>query len=162
MRIRSAIPEDESFVRELAGEVFSPYGDYRPLLPKWFRVPGVLTFISESNACPRARLMLAFFNEGGALVGDVLALAVRPEFQRQGIGRTLLQHAFLTCEQVTERTPVRAVRLSVAASNAPARALFASAGFVELAGDFGTYEGGQKALHMERAVAPSDGVPRDS
>ncbi len=149
MRIRSARSEDEEFVAAIAGEVFALYGDYRPLLPRWFRVPGVMTFISENEQGRTGYLMLAFFREMDHLIGDVLAIAVVPDYQNRGIGRMLRQHALLVCEQASERSPIRAVRLSVAHTNARARHLFESCGFQLLEGDFGTYEGGQKALHME-------------
>jgi ribosomal protein S18 acetylase RimI-like enzyme len=152
MRIRTAKMEDEVFVREIAGEVFSLYGDYRPLLPKWFRVPGVMTFISEEDRGRTGYVMLAFFREKSHLVGDVLAIAVAPEAQNRGIGRMLLQHAVLVCEQASEHSPVNSVRLSVAHTNARARHLFESCGFALVQGDFGTYEGGQTALHMERPI----------
>lgn len=152
MRIRSARPEDEEFVRDIAGEVFSLYGDYRPLLPRWFRVPGVMTFISENELERTGYLMLAFFREKEHLVGDVLAIAVIPGQQNRGIGRMLLQHALVFCEDASERSPIKSVRLSVAHTNARARHLFESCGFELVEGDFGTYEGGQKALHMERPV----------
>ncbi len=154
MRIRGAKPDDEAFVREIAGEVFSPYGDYRPLLPKWFNVPGVLTFISEDDRARTGYVMVAFFRENDLLVGDVLAIAVVPEMQDRGIGRVLLEHAVLVCEQASEHSPVRAIRLSVAHTNVRARHLFESCGFALVDGDFGTYEGGQTALHMERPIPP--------
>ena len=40
------------------------------------------------------------------------------------------------------------MRLTVAEDNAPARALFASAGFAPLDEDAGTYDGGQRALRL--------------
>ncbi len=144
-------------MREIAGEVFALYGDYRPLLPRWFRVPGVMTFVSENELGPTGYLMLAFFREKQHLIGDVLAIAVAPDHQDQGIGRMLLQHALQFCEEASERSPINAVRLSVAHTNARARHLFESCGFELLDGDFGTYEGGQKALHMERLVRLPDG-----
>ena len=53
-----------------------------------------------------------------------------------------------------EQTPVRAMRLSVADSNARAQHLFTSFGFRSVEGDFGKYDGGQQALHMERPIGP--------
>ena len=139
-------------MREVAGEVFSAYGDYRPLLPKWFNVPGVMTFICEDDRATTGYVMVGFFREKEHLVGDVLAIAVVPELQNRGIGRMLLEHAVLVCEQTSEHSPVRAIRLSVAHTNVRARHLFESCGFALVEGDFGTYEGGQTALHMERPI----------
>jgi ribosomal protein S18 acetylase RimI-like enzyme len=125
------------------------------LLPKWFHLPGVLTWVSEDGDANTGYVMLAFFREGDALVGDVLAIAVRPEFQGRGIGRMLLQHAVQICEETAEHSPVVGVRLSVAATNDRARHLFETSGFHEVDGDFGSYEGGQKALHMRRPINPA-------
>ncbi len=159
VRVRAANAADEEFVRELAGEVFSPYGDYRPLLPKWFKVPGVMTFVSEEGKERTGYVMVAFFREEAGLVGDVLAIAVEPAHQGRGTGRTLLSHAIAVCEQVAEHSPVQGIRLSVASTNARARHLFESLGFLLVDGDFGSYEGGQKALHMRRPVGPQGSTP---
>jgi ribosomal protein S18 acetylase RimI-like enzyme len=152
--VRAATPEDIDFVQQIAGEVFTLYGDYRKLLPRWFQTAGVMTSLSERDGEKTGYVMLAFFREGRALVGDVLAIAVAPAFQGQGVGRMLLQHAVTVCEQVGEHTPVRAMRLSVADTNERAQKLFTSFGFVRIEGDFGKYEGGQQALHMERLMGP--------
>lgn len=154
MLVRNATPNDLEFVGELSGDVFTLYGDYRTLLPKWFRTAGVMTYLSESEGERTGFVMLAFFPEGKALVGDVLAIAVDPAHQGKGIGRMLLQHAVTVCEQVAEQSPVRAMRLSVADTNARAQRLFTSFGFRKLEGDFGKYDGGQEALHMERPIGP--------
>ncbi len=150
--VRPARPSDESFIGELAGQVFSVFGNYQPLLPKWFKAPGIVTYISELDQGRTGYLMLGFFRDARALVGDVLAIAVAPEYQGRGIGRMLLEHAIAACERASEHSPVRAIRLSVADSNARARHLFASCGFALVPGDFGSYEGGQEALHMERPI----------
>ncbi len=152
MQVRAALPGDLEFVRDLAGEVFAPYGDYRKMLPKWFRTAGVMTFVSERDGVRTGYVMVAFFREAGVLVGDVLAIAVAPEHQGHGLGRMLLQHAVTVCEQVAETTPVRAMRLTVADTNLRAQHLFKSFGFRQVEGEFGQYEGGQQALHMERAL----------
>ena len=152
--VRAALPDDIEFVREIAGEVFSSFGDYRKLLPKWFETPGVMTFLSQREGERTGYVMLAFFREGRTLVGDVLAIAVSPAHQGKGIGRMLMQHAVTVCEQVAEQSPVRALRLSVADDNERAQKLFLSFGFQRLEGDFGRYDGGQQALHMERPLGP--------
>jgi ribosomal-protein-alanine N-acetyltransferase len=54
---------------------------------------------------------------------EILNLAVAPAARRRGLGRALLE--------VLLALPGRILYLEVRASNAPARALYASAGFVE-------------------------------
>lgn len=149
MRIRAAVLSDDEFIGQLS-VVFAPFGDYRRLLPEWFRLPGVMTFVSEADGQRTGYVMLAFFRESQLLVGDILAIGVAPAFQDRGVGRTLLQHAIEVCERVAENSPVRALRLSVAQNNSRARHLFESCGFQEVQGDFGLYDGGQRALHLER------------
>jgi len=70
---------------------------------------------------------------------DVQTLAVAPEEQGRGLGRRLL--ADLLAEADRRHAP--AVLLEVRADNAPARALYASAGFAEIATRRGYYDGGQ-------------------
>jgi len=152
--VRTATGADLDFVTDLAGEVFTVYGDYRTLLPQWFRTSGVTTYVSESGGVRTGYVMLAFFTEGRLVVGDVLAVAVAPAHQSRGIGRMLMTHAITLCEQIAEHTPVRALRLSVADTNSRAQALFSSLGFQRLEGDFGRYDGGQQALHLERPIGP--------
>ena len=152
--MRAATSEDLAFVQSIAADVFSPFGDYGRLLPRWFETPGVMTYLSERDGVRTGYVMLAFFREGRTLVGDVLAIAVAPSYQGKGVGRMLMQHAVTVCEQVGETTPVRAIRLSVADSNERAQKLFTSFGFKRVDGDFGRYEGGQQALHMERPLGP--------
>lgn len=151
VRIREARQEDEAFVAGLA-TLFSALGSYEEILPSWFRLPGVHTFISENAQARTGCVMVAFFHEEEGLVGDVLAIAVAPEWQGLGVGRTLLEHAVEFCEWMAERAPVRRVRLSVASTNARARSLFHGCGFVEREGDHGVYEGGQQALLLERPI----------
>lgn len=153
MRIRIANPIiDENFVRDIAAEAFAPYGNYRNILPRWLRMPGVKTYLSENEQTLTGYIMVAYFRDFQNLVGDILAIAVAPEFRGRGIGRTLLRHAISACEEAAELYPVRAIRLSVADSNTRALELFKSCGFQKLAGDFGYYEGGQKAIHMEHPI----------
>jgi ribosomal protein S18 acetylase RimI-like enzyme len=54
---------------------------------------------------------------------EVCSLAVHPAFQRQGVGRALLQH-------LLARAAGRPMQVSTAAANLPAIALYQAAGFV--------------------------------
>jgi ribosomal protein S18 acetylase RimI-like enzyme len=69
-----------------------------------------------------------------------------------GIGRRLLDHAVATARGARKRLPVREIRLSVADTNLKARRMFAAAGFVDVPGDHGRYDGGQRALHMSKPL----------
>jgi ribosomal protein S18 acetylase RimI-like enzyme len=150
-RIRPAIPSDFTFIRRLAVRVFSYLGDYGRIIPDWLAHDGVLSFVVEEGGRSAGFSMIGYYRiEGDArgYAADLLAIAVSPEAQHQGLGRRLLEHAIATARTSRRRLPVRELRLSVAEPNQRARRLFASAGFVDVPGDHGVYEGGQRALHM--------------
>lgn len=81
---------------------------------------------------------------------EVLTIAIRPSWRRGGLGRRLLDWAMaqLAAEGV-ER-----LFLEVEAGNTAARALYAAAGFAQVAVRRGYYEGGADALVMARALLP--------
>jgi ribosomal protein S18 acetylase RimI-like enzyme len=149
--IRPAGPADFAFIRRLAVRVFSYLGDYGRIIPDWLAHDGVLSFVVEEGGHPVGFTMIGYYRVEGdtqAYAADLLAIAVSPEAQHQGLGRRLLEHAIATARTARRRLPVRELRLSVAEPNQRARRLFASAGFVDVPGDHGFYEGGQRALHM--------------
>lgn len=151
-RIRPAIPSDFTFIRRLAVRVFSYLGDYGRIIPDWLAHDGVLSFVVEEGGRPAGFSMIGYYRLEGkdaqGYAADLLAIAVSPEAQHQGLGRRLLEHAIATARTHRRRLPVHELRLSVAESNQRARRLFGSAGFVDVPGDHGFYEGGQRALHM--------------
>ncbi|MGC2854895.1 ribosomal protein S18-alanine N-acetyltransferase [Novispirillum sp. DQ9] len=77
---------------------------------------------------------------------EVLTIGVRPAWRRAGLGRRLLDWALaaLAAEGVTR------LFLEVEAGNAAARALYAAAGFTDVAVRRGYYEGGADAVVMAR------------
>ncbi len=103
-------------------------------------LPGVFARLD-----PRGGLVLA------RCVGDeaeILSLAVAPAARRHGIGRTLLAGALAAAAA----RGARAVFLEVAATNAPARALYAGAGFTEIGRRRGYYADGTDALVLRAAT----------
>jgi ribosomal protein S18 acetylase RimI-like enzyme len=142
-------------VRRVAEEVFSDFGDYGHILPDWLVHDGVLTFVAEEDAQPIGFTMIGFYRVDEATLSyaaDLLAIAVAPEAQSKGVGRRLLEHAVATSRAARKKLPVRELRLSVADTNARARKLFVAAGFVDVPGEHGRYDGGQRALHMTRPL----------
>lgn len=155
MLIRAGSPADTTFVRQIAEEVFRDFGDYGKIIPEWLVHDGVLTFVAEEDGKPAGFTMIGFYRideEELSYAADLLAIAVAPSAQARGIGRRLLEHAIATARAARKRLPVRELRLSVADTNARARKLFVAAGFVEVPGEHGRYDGGQRALHMSRAL----------
>jgi len=146
---------DRPFIRALAADAFAAYGDYGPLLLEWFATPGVEATIAEDGGQPVGLTLVAFVADpeaAGFWVADVLAIAVAPSSRRRGLGRRLLQAVLARVVEAARRWPVRAVRLSVAEDNAPARALFAGAGFQYTGRAESFYPRGQRALHMRRPL----------
>jgi ribosomal protein S18 acetylase RimI-like enzyme len=153
--LRPANPRDRPFIRSLATDAFATFGDYGPLLLDWFATPGVEATIAEDDGRPVGLTLLAFLADpeaAGFWVEDVLAIAVAEGSRRRGLGRLLLDAALARAEEASRRWPVRAVRLSVAEDNAPARALFTSAGFQYTGREESFYPRGQRALHMRRPL----------
>jgi ribosomal protein S18 acetylase RimI-like enzyme len=100
---------------------------------------------------------------GGALVGYALVLfhgrtalarlysmAVTPERQGEGLGRSLLQAA----EATALDGGAAVMRLEVNPDNAPAVTLYRSAGYVDFGIYHGYYEDDSDALRMEHALVP--------
>lgn len=77
---------------------------------------------------------------------EILTIAVAPEARRQGLAAALLRAATTRAAAAG----ARALFLEVAADNAPARSLYAAAGFVEVGRRKRYYAGGTDALIMRR------------
>lgn len=163
MIIRSAQPADLEFVGAVAGCVFSRFGDYGRIVPEWLSHDGVSTFVAEEEGERAGFSMLGFYridalpdraptSPPGAYAADLLAIAVAPEHQARGVGRKLLEHAVATARAARRKLPVRELCLSVAEINERARRMFSAAGFVDVPGEHGLYDGGQKALHMRKVL----------
>ena len=155
LRIRRGGPADAAFIRQVAVEVFAHLGDYGRILPSWLLHDGVLTHICEEAGAPVGYTMLGFYPlapSGGALVADLLAIAVSPTAQGRGVGKRLLQHAVEHVRESQKRMPIKELKLSVADTNLRARKLFLEFEFRLVPGEHGFYDGGQVALHMARKV----------
>ena len=163
MTVRAAKPADLEFVRAVGGRVFSHFGDYGKIIPEWLEHDGVLTFVADAEGTRAGFTMLGFYRidalpelspsaPTGDYAADLLAIAVAPELEARGVGRRLLEHAIATARAARKRLPVRELRLSVADTNERALRMFQAAGFVEVSGEHGQYDGGQRALHMRKIL----------
>src|SRR5215469_12777431 len=100
--IRRAEVQDYPWIVATGAEAYRDLGDYTRILPSWLEQPGVLAWIDhDARGRGRGFAMLGFYAEdatGGRMpraqqvVADLLALAVLPANQRQGIGSHLLAH----------------------------------------------------------------------
>src|SRR5262244_3366132 len=123
LEIRPGSIRDEEFVRSLANRVFSLYGDYGTLLPEWMVHPAVMTYIAEEEGKPIGFTMLGLYvpDRQRGYVADLLAIAIMPNSQGKGHGKTLIDHAIQTAGTLGKRMPVREIRLDVADSNGRGR-----------------------------------------
>lgn len=154
LEIRPGSIRDEEFVRTLSSRVFSVYGDYGTLLPEWMVHPAVMTYIAEEDGKPIGFTMLGLYvpDRQRGYVADLLAIAIIPNGQGKGHGKTMLDHAIGTAGSLGKRMPVREIRLDVADTNARGRKLFESRGFELCEEDHGYYQGGQRALRMRKKL----------
>lgn len=162
MRVQSTLPtvlrlarrEDRDAVAALSADAFSMYGSYRDPVSAWFENPGVFTLIAEDRGGVTGFAMLGFVRERPqeGWVADLLAIAVRTESRRNGIGRELLDEMVDVARRLGAPLGVSELRLSVADTNEAGRRLFESNGFAPIAEDHGHYDGGQRALRMTRRL----------
>lgn len=84
------------------------------------------SFVADDPASGRlmGAVMTTALSPGTAHIAQIV---VGPQYARQGVGRTLLTHAFAAAE----RAGYSAITLMVDEENAPARALYGRQGFVE-------------------------------
>ena len=167
LHIRCGTIEDEPFVRELSTTVFDQFGDYGSFLPGYLTHPSVFTAIGEHAGLPVGFVMLALVStqrpvpwpcdpgpgeNGSWLDAEVLAIAVRPASQSQGVGRALMDHALARARVWSETVELRSVQLNVADTNTRAMEFFEKVGFVEADPADGTYPKGQRSIRMARRI----------
>lgn len=157
--IRRFSPRDRAWITEVAAEVYRDLGDYARIIPSWLDHPGVLGFVEQSDEPPSARrafALLGFYEPpdgpAGRCVADLLAIAVEPSYQRQGIGRAMLAHAIRVAENASRDGSVAEMRLTVADGNAVGQHLYLTSGFRVLDEEHGHYDGGQRAIRMARPL----------
>ncbi len=154
-QIRTAQIKDLSAITSLAGEVFSIYGNYREYLPYWASVPQVDTLVAEVAGELIGFMMLIPLQEPQppyTRYADVLAIAISPQYQRQGLGTELLRLATKIAQEQDKKLKLQELRLTVADTNIAAQTLFQRMGFKFSGKVEGLYEGGQKALRMYRPL----------
>lgn len=145
--VRPARSADAAAVAHIARHTLFMFGKYDELLPAWMKREGIFTFLAEKSGRPQGLCMLGFFEDPErGFYSDLLAIAVLPEFQGQGLGRLLVR--FAIAESKRRMQSAVELRLSVADTNARARELFTKEGFEPRPYELGTYDGGQTALRM--------------
>jgi hypothetical protein len=89
--IRLAAKGDTETIRALSVEAFSQFGDYGAFLPRYLADPWVRTLVRVEGGVLVGFVMVgltASRRQGGVLVADILAIAVKGGQQQRGkIGR---------------------------------------------------------------------------
>lgn len=140
--MRPATEADVDVVAAMEAEVFGP--------DAWTRDQ-----VREELLGPRRRAWVAEHGYAVILESDVTDLqriAVAPAARRRGVARELLRHAM--SQAVGER-----MLLEVSAGNAPAVALYASAGFAVIDRRPRYYKDGSDALVMEAPLTVAEQGP---
>jgi ribosomal protein S18 acetylase RimI-like enzyme len=129
--LKTEFPEEEAMLGMRAE-------GFEAVIRRLFR-PDFRLFVGLLRAVGRAPYRLYVADEGGAIAGTTLltfaaragflsTVVVAPPFRRRGIARALIEAA----RRATARRKLPYVALRVLAENAPARALYAAAGYLEL------------------------------
>ncbi len=152
--IRRAAAGDHAWLVELGGRVYGALGDYRVILPSWLEQPGVLTWLdADPGGRRRGFAMLGFYaDDAEQAVCDLLALAVEPGDQRQGLGAGLLRHVIAVAERVGPAHAIRELRLTVARDNLDGQRLYRAHGFGFAPVATTRYATGLEALRMVRIL----------
>jgi ribosomal-protein-alanine N-acetyltransferase len=139
------------FIERLSREAFGRFGPYDLILLGELSRSGVRTVIADAAGTPAGFAM----SEPDERETYLLAIAVVPGWRRRGVARLLLREI----EEQTVRDAARAwrpaVSLTVAEDNAPARALFASAGYRTVPSRGDPYPAGQRSLRMRKTIPAS-------
>ncbi len=162
VRVRKAFPDDLPFLRSLALEAFSIYGDYETILTGFFLSQGVYTYVAEElhddMATPVGILMMVIRNtkRRGPYFVEIVAIAVEQDHREQGIGSQMIEFAKQWPVALSEEISIPEMQLSVAESNLRGRSFFERLGFEFLRNEPWTYPAGQKALRMRYILKDGD------
>ena len=147
---RPARRSDKGFIAQLSGKVFSLYGPYRDMVSQWFATGMTLARIALMNGAPAGFAMVGRWlgEESGESVCELLAIAVEPDRQQQGIGGRLLEEMEKETGQLGEGTLV----LHTAIENLSAQKLFSKAGYRPCGIKRQFYPAGQDAIMMYKEI----------
>jgi ribosomal protein S18 acetylase RimI-like enzyme len=157
-RLRLAELGDYFEISQLSGLVFSPYGDYRQVLPDYLFCEDVATYLWEKRGALGGFIQVGLkpvsAGTGVKMIAEILSVAVHPNHQNQGVGRALFEKVFQALEPLKRTGRLLEIRLTVAHTNDRAKRFFRHLGFTLTDADLGYYAGGQRALRM--TIRPSE------
>jgi ribosomal protein S18 acetylase RimI-like enzyme len=158
IRIQESRPDDLPFVRALALEAFSIYGDYETILTDFFLQEGVHTYVAEKtdqNDTETVGLLMMVIRKPrwrGPHIAQILAIAVAQAHQNQGIGSAMIEFAKEWPRSFAGILSVPETHLSVAEPNTRGRAFFERHGFSVIREEPWRYPAGQRALRMRYVI----------
>lgn len=145
---REANRRDVPFIAKLSGEVFSVYGPYEEIIPRWSSFPHIITVVVEEKGQRTGFAMINPTLGGGVSRGELLAIAISPECQRRGIGGRLLRHM----EGLARDLGVEELLIHTAAVNQVAHRFFGRDGFIQRGFVDCYYPMGQQAVEMSKRL----------
>jgi [ribosomal protein S18]-alanine N-acetyltransferase len=146
-----ALPEDASAIAALHAGLFPTAWD-SDAIQALIEHPASLALVATR---PGREIVGFIIAQIAADEAEILTIGVVPDRQRHGIGRQLVEGV----ARAAARAEARRIFLDVAASNAPARALYAACGFAEFGRrkSYYTLPGGGRddALQLSRDLPPA-------
>ena len=152
IRIHAAGAADMDFVERLSGIAFRRYGSYQRVIAQWFQSKMTETIIGQMDGRPAGFAMIGMIRDEASAqdICEILAIAVSPAKQHQGIGQMLLK----AVEKKASEWPVERIFLHTAKDNIAARGLFTQNGYVSSGMKANFYPEGQDAMVMSKTIQP--------
>jgi ribosomal protein S18 acetylase RimI-like enzyme len=150
LSFRKATPHDLPFIAELSGQVFSAYGPYDEVIARWASSPHIISVVVEEKGQSRGFAMINPIHRAqNEAKGELLAIAVSPQYQRREIGKRLLGHM----EDLARKSGIEEMVIHTATINKAAHRFFAKNGFIKRGLVDCYYPMGQKALEMSKTLS---------
>jgi len=142
---------DGTYIAYLSDQVFNIYGSYSPIISQWFTSLRCRTLMAYTEKGPVGFVMTGplLIDKGSLVASEVLAIAVDPEYQANGIGSMLLQ----AIEEQAQKMHVEQLVLHTASNNKAALRLFEAHGFRLKRSISRFYPKGQDALEMMKTLS---------
>jgi len=134
---------------EISGQVFSVYGPYDEIIPRWTSLPPIITVVVEEKGQRRGFAMINAALEGSVPRGELLAIAISPQYQRRGIGGRLLRHM----EGLARDLGIEELLIHTAPANQAAHRFFGRNGFIQRGFVDCYYPMGQQAVEMSKRLS---------
>ena len=146
-------------IEQLGVQLFAPFGDYEDALYRWLRSPGVISSVVSHPQVGVVGFALIglILQPGQGRQAYLLGVGISPDWQRQGIGKILVESVLTSAAKKKTRWGVDCVYLDVAAGNTAALHLFRKLGFTPpnedmIASTQAHYATGKSALRMSRPL----------